>query len=277
MHAKIKEALDGILKEIERGVMPWQSSWVSTRPSNATTRRRYRGVNVLLLWAAQASNEFPTAQWATFKQWRDAGCTVQKGAKATFIVIIKTVEKTLNDGCKEPYRLYSTSWVFNAAQVSGWASEPAHQGERIAEAEALIAALNPTILFGEGDPAYYPIPDHITMPLPGAFDTMGNYYRTLFHELVHWTGAKHRLDRLQYKRHDLYAVEELVAEIGAATLAVEFGLTQKGRDRSAAYVKDWMKAVPESERASAIMSAASMASTAIEWMETAAKRMERAA
>jgi antirestriction protein ArdC len=274
MHAKIKEALDAILKQIEAGVMPWQSSWISSRPANATTRRKYRGVNVLLLWAAQQKHEFPTAQWATFKQWHSIGAKVNKGAKATFIVFHKAIEKTNDYGDKTVVPFFTTTWLFNAAQVSGWtpATKP-HAANRqeaqapIAEAEALVARLKPTIVSGGGDPAYYPIPDHITMPLPSSFDNMDNYYRTLFHELMHWTGAEHRLNRLQFKRHDLYAVEELVAEIGASTLAAEFGLKEIGRDSSAAYVQNWMKAIPESERAAAIMSAATMASAAIDWMQ----------
>ena len=45
-------------------------------------------------------------------------------------------------------------------------------------------------------------------------------YATLVHELTHWTGAKHRLDREFGKRFgdQAYAAEELVAEIGAAFL-----------------------------------------------------------
>jgi len=277
MHAKIKEALDGILQQIEAGVMPWQSSWISSRPSNATTRRKYKGVNVLLLWAAQAKNEYPTAQWASFKQWHSVGASVKKNSKATFIVFNKMVEKVNDYGDKKVVPFFTTTWLFNAAQVDGWQPPVRYAGNPVPEAEAFVTRLNPAILSGGGDPAYWPIPDHITMPLPTAFDNMESYYRTLFHELVHWTGATQRLDRLQYKRQDLYAVEELVAEIGASTLAAEFGLKEVGRDRSAAYVKGWMKEIPESERGQAIMSAASMASAALDWMELDAPAQELAA
>ncbi len=44
------------------------------------------------------------------------------------------------------------------------------------------------------------------------------YYAVLLHELTHWTGAPHALDRLCAKRFGdrEYAFEELVAELGAA-------------------------------------------------------------
>ena len=44
------------------------------------------------------------------------------------------------------------------------------------------------------------------------------YYAVLVHELTHWTGAKHRLDRQMGKRFgdSAYAAEELVAEMRRA-------------------------------------------------------------
>jgi hypothetical protein len=56
-----------------------------------------------------------------------------------------------------------------------------------------------------------------------------------FHELSHWTGAKSRLDRQLSTRfgEHAYALEELVAELGAAFLCAEFGFDVVSR--SAAY------------------------------------------
>ena len=45
-----------------------------------------------------------------------------------------------------------------------------------------------------------------------------SFYSMLCHELVHWSGVKHRLDRDLTGRFgsEAYAVEELIAELGAA-------------------------------------------------------------
>ena len=80
------------------------------------------------------------------------------------------------------------------------------------------------------------------MPLKTSFKSEQSYYSTLFHELVHWTGAQHRLKRqLSGKRgvHLEYAAEELVAEMGAAFLSAHFGL--KYTTRHAAYLKSYLK------------------------------------
>jgi hypothetical protein len=46
------------------------------------------------------------------------------------------------------------------------------------------------------------------------------YYATLVHELTYWTGHESRLDRALSSRfgNEAYAIEELVAELGAAFL-----------------------------------------------------------
>ena len=96
-----------------------------------------------------------------------------------------------------------------------------------------------------GERAFYrPSTDHIQMPDEGLFcgtDRMTRgeaYYAVLVHELTHWTGAKHRLDRQMGKRFgdSAYAAEELVAEIGSAFLCAELGITQDIRVDHAQYL-----------------------------------------
>ena len=55
--------------------------------------------------------------------------------------------------------------------------------------------------------------DYIQLPPQPAFFDQINYYRTLFHELGHWTGHDSRLRRDQTGRFGSrpYASEELVA------------------------------------------------------------------
>ena len=45
---------NSIIADLERGVVPWVRPWKSLAspfPENVISKRRYRGVNVLLLWA----------------------------------------------------------------------------------------------------------------------------------------------------------------------------------------------------------------------------------
>ena len=83
---------------------------------------------------------------------------------------------------------------------------------------------NITVLFGtdeHGNRAYYmPAMDLVWLPSPNDFESYEHYLATALHELAHWSGAKHRLDRQLNNRFGTkaYAAEELVAELSAAFL-----------------------------------------------------------
>ena len=86
---------------------------------------------------------------------------------------------------------------------------------------------NPPAIKHEGNEAYYnPASDYIKLPKQEQFDTVNDYYRTLFHELTHSTGHNKRLNRgihLMLEKDD-YAKEELVAEFGAVFLSAWAGI-----------------------------------------------------
>jgi hypothetical protein len=85
------------------------------------------------------------------------------------------------------------------------------------------------------------------MPQFGSYDEPQYYYSTLFHESIHSTGHKSRLDREFGKQFgdEKYAFEELVAEMGAAYLSAEAGILFKTREQSAAYLKNWNERLVE--------------------------------
>lgn len=93
-----------------------------------------------------------------------------------------------------------------------------------------------------------------------------SFYATLFHELTHWTGHPSRLGRdLKNRFGDKgYAIEELVAELGSAFLAVDVGIATEPRPDHAAYVADWLKVVKADPRA--LPTAAAKASAAAEFV-----------
>jgi antirestriction protein ArdC len=57
------------------------------------------------------------------------------------------------------------------------------------------------------------------------------YYSTVLHELTHWTAPPHRCNRDLTGRFgsEAYAMEELVAELGAAFLCAELRITVEPR------------------------------------------------
>ena len=103
------------------------------------------------------------------------------------------------------------------------------------------------------DKAYYrPSTDTVVVPEIGQFKEVSEYYSTLFHELTHSTGHSSRLNRITapaFFGSEEYSKEELVAEIGAATLVNMAGLeTPKSFKNSAAYIQGWSKALKENKK-----------------------------
>jgi len=225
-----------IVKAIEEGQaggkfeMPWHQ--INRIPENAKTGNCYQGINIPLLWVHQLKKGFASPVWATYKQWTELGAQVKRGEKGAPVVFYKTfeieAESSEEDAQTRIFARYST--VFNAAQVEGYESPAAIESSRpslienIGAADMLVNQTGADIRHG-GDQAFYaPKMDYISMPPREMFkDTSTstateNYYSVLFHELTHWSGAKHRLDRLNNDKFGGkdYAFEELVAELGAA-------------------------------------------------------------
>lgn len=117
-----------------------------------------------------------------------------------------------------------------------------------------------------GSPAFVPGMNWVHMPPISKFESTTSYYATLFHELVHWTGHKTRLDRDMSNRFGDagYSMEELVAELGAAFLCAEFGIT--GEVRHAGYIEHWLKILKDDKKA--IFKAAAEASKAVEYLKS---------
>lgn len=113
-------------------------------------------------------------------------------------------------------------------------------------AEAIIKAYPkpaPKIKYTGSDAFYNRLGDFIQVPKLQQFKYEQAYYTTLFHELIHSTGAKKRLDRVKGKKFGDkdYSFEELIAEIGASFLSSEAGILHYTFRNSAAYIKSWRK------------------------------------
>src|SRR6202020_2884575 len=136
-----------------------------------------------------------------------------------------------------------------------------------AGAESFAMNTGATVRHG-GDRAYYSITnDYVQMPPFECFRDTESYYATLLHELTHWTRHPKRLNRdFGRKRWGdaAYAAEELVAELGAAFLCADLGVTPEPRDDHASYIADWLKVLQNDKRA--IFTAAAHAQRAADFL-----------
>lgn len=272
-----------IITAIEAGAgkvqLPWHRKGNAIfRPVNVASGNAYRGINTVALWAAADACKFEHGIWGTYRQWQDRGAQVRKGEKSSLIVFYKEFDRD-DDTASDPQDdarnrrfMAKASRVFNVAQVDGYVSEettpPVAQIDPIAAADALVGKTGADIRIG-GDEAYFaPKADYIAMPDQHRFtgtDTSSateSWYGTLLHELTHWTGHESRLARQYGERFgdDAYAMEELVAELGAAFLCGDLGITQEPRADHAAYIDHWLRIMKGDRKA--IFTAASAANKA---------------
>ena len=244
-------------------VMPWHRLGPGiAQPTNAATGKPYRGVNVVALWAEAFTTGYGSGRWATFKQWRKLGGQVRRGEHGTSIVLYKPAAVAEESDQEEPSgRLLARAFtVFNADQVEGW-GEPAPPTKDevavLAQVDAFVARTCAWIRHGGEVACYDRRADEIRMPERSRFIGSGTctpteaYYSTLLHELIHWSGAPTRLDREFGRRFgdDAYAMEELVAELGAAFLCANLGVTNEPRPDHAAYLAGWLSVLGRDARA----------------------------
>ena len=281
------QVTDTIIAAIEAGAGQWDMPWhrhgvTHTRPMNALTGKRYRGVNVLALWAAAEARGFTTGLWGTYRQWQEKGAQVRKGEKSSLVVFFKELavdETNPETGETERGRrlIAKASYVFNANQVDGFElpepAAPANPAEVLAQVEAYVAATGARVAFGGEGAFYRPLTDTIHMPdrtrFVGSATSSATecLYSTLLHELTHWTGIKTRCDREFGKRFgdDAYAMEELVAELGAAFLCADLGIANTPRPDHAAYISHWLTVLKADKKA--IFTAASKAAQAVDYLD----------
>jgi len=78
---------DKIVTAIERGAgefrLPWHRSTGNImRPVNVASKKAYRGINVVALWAYAEEFGYSSGVWGTYNQWAEAGAQVRQGEKA---------------------------------------------------------------------------------------------------------------------------------------------------------------------------------------------------
>jgi len=282
---------DTIVAAIEAGAgkyeMPWRTvAGCATSPINVNSRKAYRGVNTLMLWGEAADKGYQSGIWGTYNQWRDRGAQVRKGEKSSPVVFWKffdRADESDDDGQDTPNRrrgipMARLYHVFAAEQVEGFEIPQTETLEltwqKVERAEQWARAMSSDLRHG-GNRAYYqPANDFIQMPTREQFGAAEGYYGVLAHEHTHWTGHANRLDRADGMKSrfgsEAYAMEELVAELGAAYVSAELGLPGDPRTENAPYVASWLKALKNDKRA--IFTAAAKAQQAADWMMARAEQ-----
>jgi antirestriction protein ArdC len=276
-----QEVTDRIVAELEAGTPPWAQPWSETFgfniPRNAATGREYNGVNKLLLWLARGKG-WPAPHFLTFKQANELGGHVRKGERGSLICFVKDLvfkDSDVGDDDEDErrVRMLKQFVVFNIAQCEGLpdkianppAPKPRHRDGRDPIIEEFLSTIGANIQEGTGRCVYIHNKDLIEVPAFEAFDNGATYYVSIFHEVIHWTGPKHRLDRNfegRFEPKQRYAAEELVAELGSAFLAAEFSID--GHSDHAGYIASWIKLLKSDPKA--IFTCASKAQAAVDYL-----------
>lgn len=267
---------DRFIAELEQGVVPWHKPWHSAGAAiSHATGKPYSLLNQLLLGKP--------GEWLSWKMIQDEGGHVQKSQRSRYVVFWKWLEGDkiimLPDGSETkeqiPYLRYTNVW--HISQVDGispkWDKPLENPAKPDEAAEAIVtdylARSGVKLIRTRSDQAFYsPVTDTIQVPDISQFKDVAELYSVLYHEMSHSTGHKSRLARITDIANfgsDLYAQEELVAELGAGFLVHHVGLETPASFRNnAAYLRGWLTALHGDKRL--IVRAAGQAEKAVRYI-----------
>lgn len=254
-----------IVESLENGTPPWRKTWKRGIPKNFVSKRKYQGINALLL--AFAETEYPLfLTWNQIKQLEGRIKNDENGDMLSgyIVVLYKTIEKEVENKTTGNIELEEVSFyryyrVWSLSDVDGITYEPdgtdllLDPNTKLQKAEEIISKAKQFVQIvhnNSGSACYYPTLDRIEIPAIGHYETPDAYYATAFHEIMHSTGIPKRLNRYAVgsgaqEKHD-YGVEELVAEIGACFLCAEAGIDiENVLPVSASYIDGWVKKIEE--------------------------------
>lgn len=292
MAKKVKKTVqevitDFFIKKLEEGTAPWNKPWSATwggiLPCNFTTKRPYKGINALIT----AASPFDSPYWMTRAQVKKAGGSIDfKEHMFTPIVYWLWSWAIKNDSGKwvkveegtagaQKFGRPLFSQAYNAEQIDGIefpTVTPLDPKDNKPDAKAEDLWGNwedaPSVRFGGNRCYYTPSIDRINMVSIDMFDSAEEFYNTQFHEGIHATGHKSRLNRESLVKNtsfgsERYSKEELVAEIGASFLSNYAGFSsEKLIENSAAYINGWIKSLKKDPKL--IISASSQARKAVD-------------
>lgn len=260
-------ATDRICEILEQGIKPWAKPWSFTGYAwSGVDGHRYSFLNTLLL--STPGKKYNTmeeiledvrGEWLTYNQAKARGGNVRKGEHGRKVIYFTMLTEKDENGneveggkripCMKVYTVFHVRQCegieqkYHVDEKDSFDFESDGAADRIAS--AYLEREGITYKQVRGDRAYYsPATDTVVTPLPEQFKDSAEFYTTLFHELTHSTGHEKRLNRISTtaaaNRED-YSLEELVAEIGSASICATLGM--ESMENSAAYIAGWLKAL----------------------------------
>jgi antirestriction protein ArdC len=239
---------DRLITLMEAGVVPWDRPWRGVGAPRNIKGRPYSGINAILLASAHYDSPF----WLTFNQAKTLEAKVRQGEQSWPVLFASNQLSTDEDGEQYSYRVWRYYNVFNTEQVDGIPQSLLPKLPKLKEnktANGIVKRMpkKPVIRHGFRYAAYDPKSDAVELPNKGKFKSSVGYYNTLFHELVHSTGHKSRLDRslggIVAVGKEKFGKEELIAEIGAAALCHTAHIWKQSEHQSASYLKHWLDVI----------------------------------
>ncbi len=257
-----KKLTEEIIKNLENEGSLWKKGWDSSlfNPYNPTTKSIYRGYNKVKLMIEAQNREYTDSRWMTYKQAKEKGWQVNKGAKGVsceFWKFEKEIKEKNDQGnevtkkVKLNHPIVNTFTLFNANDIDGIPKLPERESLEDSELKfinnTLIRSSECEINEAAIDQAFYrPSEDMIYLPLRESFSNPQEFTATLIHEMAHSTGHPDRLDREKGKvlGDELYAKEELRAELSAVFVQNNLNLELTSTlDNHSAYIGSWIKAL----------------------------------
>src|SRR5436190_24040584 len=136
-----------IVNAIEAGVSNWRMPWHTSgkfafSPINVTSKKPYRGINTVCLWAAAQAKGYERGEWGTYQQWHERGAQVRKGERATLVVFWKFADGAAEtDDSDDSTKSGSRLLLNGSADVEGAESMPKTQSVNPAASVAADAIL----------------------------------------------------------------------------------------------------------------------------------------
>jgi len=274
---------DKICELLEHGVIPWRRPWTGCFPTNYDSGKEYQGINTLMLGGAALAEGYKSPYWLTYNQAKKHGGYVKAGERSSIIVWKESgyYKSKGEDGTEtlKPYFYMKYFRVFNLEQCQGvpektpntWNTDIDQDVVRRCEAVIRNMPTPPRLAIGQ-EAAYHPRTDILEIPAIEYFKSTEAYYSTKYHELIHSTGAAHRLNRpgvvdgARFGSHK-YSFEELTAEMGSAYLCARAGIDcHEITENSAAYVGSWLRVLKADK--TALLRAAGKSSAAVDYIIT---------
>jgi antirestriction protein ArdC len=278
--SQVRESLtQKFLTALESDVCPWRRPWRDFTPQlpvNFKSKRQYSGMNaMLLMWSGLQS-----PQWGTLKAWQQSMAVEPKSSPVEIFGMTQLPYKDArgkikldSNGHARYYSVMRCWEVYNAQQLVAQSEEAQAKLNRhllvlnhepdFEPAERLISATGAMIDHRGNSAVYETETDQIIVPKREQFDSLSDYYETVFHELCHWSEQDQRVGT---RNNSSYAFRELVAEMGACFMLLHIGVpcSEKMLQNSARYVRDWLKEMNNNPKY--IFDAATQASKAAKFL-----------